>query len=63
MSREPVSKQELRAAARLRVTLDRKRGIETEQWIIDIANDTSFPENETAEKISKFVKDTLDNEH
>lgn len=35
--REPVSAAERAAAARARVTADRRRGVETPEWIVQLA--------------------------
>jgi hypothetical protein len=34
---DPVSEEEAIAAARARVTADKGRGVETEQWIVELA--------------------------
>ncbi len=35
--REPISPSEARAIARLKVTVDRRRGRETPAWIVELA--------------------------
>lgn len=37
----PVTKAERIAAARARVTIDPKRGVETPQWIVDLAKQSA----------------------
>jgi hypothetical protein len=40
-AREPVSKREAIAAAKLKVVLDRQKGKETEPWVLELANEKS----------------------
>ena len=41
--RDPVTRREQILAAQIRVTADQRRGYETEQWIIDLANEEPEP--------------------